>query len=89
VGLHQEGISNIFSKWKHETMKYKIAWSLLAVAVAGCGEVTPKDGSPDAGADGPPVPLAVKVRVTGSDMSAVRAAQMQTPSPSSPSQMAR
>jgi hypothetical protein len=67
VGLHQEGISNIFSKWKHETMKYKIAWSLLAVAVAGCGEVTPKDGSPDAGADGPPAPLAVEVRVTGVD----------------------
>jgi hypothetical protein len=67
VGLHQDGISNIFSKWKHETMKYKIAWSLLAVAVAGCGEVTPKDGSPDAGADGPPAEQPVKVHVLGMD----------------------
>lgn len=48
-------------------MKYPIAWSLLAVAVVGCGEVSPKDSDPDAGADGPAAELPVKVRVLGLD----------------------
>jgi hypothetical protein len=61
-------MTNIFCKWKHEPMKYPIAWSLLAVAMVGCGEVSPKDSDPDAGADGPAAEKTVKVRVTGVEM---------------------
>lgn len=52
-------------------MKYQIAWSLLAVMVVGCGEVTPRESEPDAGVDGPAQAKPVKVRVTGMDPTGV------------------
>lgn len=52
-------------------MKFQIAWSLLAVMVVGCGEVTPKESEMDGGPDGPVQAKPVKVRVTGMDPTGV------------------
>lgn len=48
-------------------MKSKVAWSVLAVAVVGCGEVSNPpgaDGGPDGNPDAPPMEQPVKVRVS-------------------------